>query len=112
MTTKKIFASLGVQVIDREVRTLSFGKGKPLGSLAGAQADVSEAGSVKAGRALMHTALACLARLYMGRRSSYAYITFAGSGTLHKTEIRGKSAWRTAQQQALEFNLLAGNPLR
>jgi len=63
-------------------------------------------GSMKAGSALMHTVLAGPAGLYMGRRSSYAYITFA-DGTFRKTEIRGKSAWRAAQQEALEFNLLA-----
>lgn len=102
---KKVFMNPGVQVLDQEVRTVSFGKGRLLGQLAGAHAQVSEAGSVKAGRALVYTALAGPAGLYMGRCSSYAFVAFADE-TFLKTEIRGKSAWRAAQQEALEFNLL------
>lgn len=103
----KSFLNLGVQVREGMVCTLAFGGGKLLGPLAGAQAQVSEAGSVKAGAAIAHSLLAGPAGLYMGRRSSYVFITFS-DGTFHKKEIRGKSAWRSAQQEALEFNVMSG----
>jgi hypothetical protein len=108
MASKK-FLQLGVQVIDGEVRTYNgFGRGRPLGPLRGARAEVSEAGSVKAGAALAHSLLSGPAGLFMGRRDSFAFISFA-NGELHEVKIQGKSNWRTAQQEAQRFNLMAGS---
>jgi hypothetical protein len=87
-----LFPGLGVQVRDGEVRTLAFGSGKLLGPLAGAHAEVSEAGSVHAGRAVLNSMnpLVGPVGLYTGRRDSQAYIVFA-DGTLRQgvTGARG-----------------------
>lgn len=107
MASRK-FPALGIQVTDDgAVRTYTgLGRGKLLGMLDGAHAEVSEAGSVKAGRAVAHSLLSGPAGLIMGRRDSYAFISFM-NGELHEVKIQGKSNWRTAQQEALRFNLLA-----
>lgn len=51
---RKTFPNLGVQVYGSEVRTFSLRRGKLLGQLPGAQAEVSEAGTIHAGRAIAH----------------------------------------------------------
>lgn len=106
---RKTFMQLGVQIIDNEVRSYNgFGRGRPLGPLHGARAEVSEASTVHAGRAIAHSLVpgTGVAGLVMGRRDSFAYVSL-GNGELHESKIMGKANWRRAQQEATKFNLLA-----
>lgn len=106
---RKTFMQLGVQIIDNEVRSYNgFGRGRPLGPLHGAHAEVSEAGAVKAGAAIAHSLLSGPAGLFMGRRDSYAFVSLA-NGEIHEARVQGKANWRAAQQEATRFNVMAAS---
>lgn len=103
-----IFPSLGVQVRRETVEAYAAPPGTgALGPLAGAEARLTDGSQAwSPGRAMfLPVGLAGLAT----KTKAAAFVIFA-DGTYHETALNGNAAVRTAQAEAIKFNLMAGTP--
>jgi hypothetical protein len=103
-----IFPTLGVQVRGEAIETYAapFGAGA-LGPLAGAEARLTDGSQAwSPGRAMfLPVGLAGLAT----KTKATAFVIFP-DGTYHEAALDGNAAVRTAQAEAVKFNLMAGTP--
>jgi hypothetical protein len=102
------FAALGVQVRGETVETYGAPVGAAaLGPLAGADARLTDGSQAwSPGRAIfLPVGLAGLAT----KTKAAAFVIFA-DGKYHETALNGNAAVRTAQAEAVKFNLIAGIP--
>ncbi|HEY3956383.1 MAG TPA: SHOCT domain-containing protein [Streptosporangiaceae bacterium] len=103
-----IFPALGVQVRRETVEAYAAPPGTgELGPLAGAEARLTDGSQAwSPGRAMfLPVGLAGLAT----KTKAAAFVIFA-DGTYHETTLNGNAAVRTAQAEAIKFNLMAGTP--
>lgn len=101
-----VFPALGVQVRGDTVESYSAPLGaSALGPLAGAEARLTDGAQAwSPGRAMfLPIGLAALAT----KTKAVAFVIFA-DGTYHETAVDGNASVRTAQADAVKFNLLAG----
>jgi hypothetical protein len=103
-----IFPALGVQVRGEAVENYGAPLGAAaLGPLAGAEARLTDGSQAwSPGRAMfMPVGLAGMAT----KTKAAAFVIFA-DGKFHETELNGNAAVRTAQAEAVKFNLMAAVP--
>jgi hypothetical protein len=112
-TVKKNFTTMGIKIVDSHVSTFGLAS-RPLGPLAGAQAEISDptrhrrvAGAVSA-TMLTAPVLGPLAMVGALSKKSKAFVFVAFTdGTLHEKKLDGNMAIRAAQREVAQFNALA-----